>query len=91
MPVEKANLGPSPAGDHDSYHLHVPDLLPEKPGEQRPDDDVDAETAAEEEPIDDWRAVSDSWVVAELATADADYAAGNTISGDELRRRFGLS
>jgi hypothetical protein len=27
----------------------------------------------------------------ELAAADADYAAGNTISGEELRRRYGLS
>ncbi len=29
-------------------------------------------------------------VVAELAQADADYATGDTISGDELRRRYGL-
>ena len=28
---------------------------------------------------------------AELAAADADYASGNTISGEELRRRHGLS
>ena len=28
---------------------------------------------------------------AELAAADADYAAGNTVSGEELRRRHGLS
>jgi antitoxin YefM len=27
----------------------------------------------------------------ELAQADVDYAAGNAISGDELRRRYGLS
>jgi antitoxin YefM len=27
---------------------------------------------------------------AELAQATADYAAGNTVSGDELRRRYGL-
>ena len=30
-------------------------------------------------------------VAEELAQADADFAAGNSISGDELRRRFGLS
>jgi prevent-host-death family protein len=29
-------------------------------------------------------------VAEELAQADADYAAGNTIGGDELRRRYGL-
>jgi hypothetical protein len=28
---------------------------------------------------------------AELAAADADYASGNTLSGGELRRRYGLS
>lgn len=26
----------------------------------------------------------------ELARADADYAAGNTVDGDEVRRRYGL-
>lgn len=30
-------------------------------------------------------------VVEELAQADADYAAGNTVTGEELRRRYGLS
>ncbi len=30
-------------------------------------------------------------VVDELAQADADYAAGNTVSGEDLRRRYGLS
>ncbi|AFM20025.1 MULTISPECIES: type II toxin-antitoxin system Phd/YefM family antitoxin [Mycolicibacterium] len=30
-------------------------------------------------------------VVDGLRQADADYAAGNTISGDELRRRYGLT
>jgi antitoxin YefM len=30
-------------------------------------------------------------VVEELAQADADFAAGNSVSGDELRRRYGLS
>jgi len=30
-------------------------------------------------------------LVDELATADAEYAAGQTISGEELRRRYGLS
>lgn len=29
--------------------------------------------------------------VEELAQADADYAAGKTVSGDELRRRYGLT
>ncbi|WP_006247718.1 type II toxin-antitoxin system Phd/YefM family antitoxin [Mycolicibacterium tusciae] len=29
-------------------------------------------------------------VADELAQADADYAAGNTISGNEIRRRYGL-
>lgn len=27
----------------------------------------------------------------ELKQADADYAAGNTVSGEELRKRFGLT
>jgi antitoxin YefM len=30
-------------------------------------------------------------VIEELAQADADYAAGKTVSGEELRRRYGLS
>lgn len=30
-------------------------------------------------------------VVAELAQADRDFAAGNTVSGDDVRRRFGLA
>lgn len=29
-------------------------------------------------------------VADELAQADADYAAGNTVSGDDIRRRYGL-
>jgi len=29
--------------------------------------------------------------VEELAQADADYAAGKTVTGDDLRRRYGLS
>jgi len=29
-------------------------------------------------------------VADELRQADADYAAGNTVSGDEVRRRYGL-
>lgn len=29
-------------------------------------------------------------VVEDLARADADYAAGETVSGDDLRRRYGL-
>jgi len=30
-------------------------------------------------------------IVDELAQADADFAAGKTVSGEELRRRYGLS
>ena len=30
-------------------------------------------------------------VVEELEQADADYAAGNTVSGEDIRRRYGLS
>ncbi len=30
-------------------------------------------------------------VVEELAQADADYAAGRTVSGEDIRRRYGLS
>lgn len=30
-------------------------------------------------------------LVDELAQADAEYAAGETVSGEELRRRYGLS
>lgn len=30
-------------------------------------------------------------VVDELNQADADYAAGNTITGEDLRKRYGLS
>ena len=30
-------------------------------------------------------------VVEQLRQADVDYAAGNTVSGEELRRRFGLT
>lgn len=33
---------------------------------------------------------ADQQMVDELAAADVDYAAGDTISGEELRRRFGL-
>jgi antitoxin YefM len=29
-------------------------------------------------------------VADELARADVDYAAGNTVSGDDIRRRYGL-
>lgn len=34
---------------------------------------------------------ADQQAIDELAAANADYAAGNTISGEELRRRYGLS
>lgn len=38
----------------------------------------------------DWD--TDRAVIAqELRQAEADYAAGNTVSGEELRERFGLS
>lgn len=30
-------------------------------------------------------------MVEELAQADVDFAAGNSVSGDDLRRRYGLS
>ena len=30
-------------------------------------------------------------LAAELSQADADYAAGNTITGEEIRRRYGLT
>lgn len=33
---------------------------------------------------------ADQQVIDELAAAEADYAAGNTISGEEVRRRYGL-
>ena len=36
------------------------------------------------------RALRTPGVVEELTQADADFAAGNSVSGDELRRRFGL-
>jgi antitoxin YefM len=29
-------------------------------------------------------------IAEELAQADADYAAGNTVSGEEIRKRYGL-
>ncbi|MEE3065443.1 MAG: hypothetical protein VYA67_16075 [Actinomycetota bacterium] len=42
------------------------------------------------------RVVRDTWLSEsalrdELAIAEADYAAGNTVSGEELRRRYGLT
>ena len=33
---------------------------------------------------------ADQQMVDELAAADVDYAAGDAISGEELRRRYGL-
>ncbi len=50
---------------------------------------ADAMANADEASLESWRAETDLWD--ELAIADADYAAGNTISGEELRRRYGLS
>jgi antitoxin YefM len=29
-------------------------------------------------------------IAEELAQADADYAAGNTVTGEEIRKRYGL-
>lgn len=49
---------------------------------------------ADEEKLNAYRAetaVSEADMHAELAAADADFAAGNTASGDEVRRRYGLS
>lgn len=37
------------------------------------------------------RALQTPGLVDELAAADAEYAAGQTVSGEELRRRYGLS
>jgi hypothetical protein len=50
---------------------------------------ADAMAGADKTSMDGWRAETDLWD--ELAVADADYAAGNTISGEDLRRRYGLS
>ena len=33
----------------------------------------------------------DESIERELAQADADYAAGNTVSGEDVRKRFGLA
>jgi hypothetical protein len=49
---------------------------------------ADAMDKADQTSRESWRAETDLWD--ELAVADADYAAGNTISGEELRRRYGL-
>ena len=70
------------------------DPPPEEPAKQHHDDALDAVaaavTGADQETIDDWQTETDSWVVAELTAAEAGCAAGNTISGEELRRRFAL-
>ena len=50
---------------------------------------ADAMANADKPSMESWRAETDLWE--QLAVADADYAAGNTISGEELRRRYGLS
>lgn len=52
---------------------------------------ADAIAGADHAAIDDWRAETDLWDGAELAAADADYTSRNTVSGEELRRRYGLS
>jgi roadblock/LC7 domain-containing protein len=53
-----------------------------------------AYAGADEEKLNAYRAetaVSEADMHAELAAAAADFAAGNTASGDEVRRRYGLS
>jgi hypothetical protein len=52
---------------------------------------ADALAGADEEVIDDWRAETDLWEAAELAAADADYASGNTVCGEDCRRGYGSS
>lgn len=47
--------------------------------------------SADQATIDDGRTETDLWEVAELATADADYTSGNTVSGEDFRHRYGLS
>jgi hypothetical protein len=49
---------------------------------------ADAMGKADQTSMEGWLAETGLWD--ELAVADADYAAGNTISGEELRRRYGL-
>ncbi len=49
---------------------------------------ADAQAGAGETSTESWTAETD--LRNELSAADADFAAGNTISGEELRRRYGL-
>jgi hypothetical protein len=46
--------------------------------------------AADLEMAADAMTEADQQAIDELAAAEADYAAGNTISGEEVRRRYGL-
>jgi hypothetical protein len=52
---------------------------------------AEAIASADQAAIDDWQTETDLWGTAELAAAHADYASGNTVSGEELRRHYGLS
>lgn len=52
-------------------------------------DATDADSVGGRQTVDDWPLEHNLHV--ELAAADADYAAGNTISGEQLRRRYGLT
>ena len=52
---------------------------------------AEAIAIADQETIDDWRTETDLCEAAELAAADADYTSGNTVSGEDLQRRYGLS
>lgn len=68
---------------------------PEKPTVDRPDDALgavaDATAGADQEATGEGETVADLSAAAELAAADADYASGNTVTGEELRHRYGLS
>jgi hypothetical protein len=65
---------------------------PEEPAEERPDGAVaDTIASADHETTVEPQTETDLDVATELAGADADYASGNTISGEQLRRRYGLS
>ena len=56
----------------------------------------DAADSTRDGPAADLRMAADAMTednqqtIDELAAAEADYAAGNTISGEEVRRRYGL-
>jgi hypothetical protein len=55
---------------------------------------AEAIASADQAAIVDWRAETHLWEAAEPAAANADYAdytSGNTVSGEDLQRRNGLS